>query len=175
MMTTVNLSLSFLKSVPRERDVISMHFGADSRGTYCLFKFRLKKGSDDVVIAPTTVAFHIRSAFRHAVTKLKYKDVRRRGSNPKPELPVIRAFLDNQPDIEPGDWDGQDRSRIAVGCEVRAFSDAVFLGFNVGDGTIYKVLRLAPPLSFYIVDTLAMMEREGALKDLLSSVNGQKH
>jgi len=135
----------------------------------------LRNGSDDIVIAPTTVAFRVRDSLSHAIKRLMYRDVRRRKDDPRPELPEIRVFRDNQPDIEPADWDGADRSRVAVGCEVRTYRDAVFLGFNVGDGQTYKVLRFSPQLSFYLVNTLVKMERDGALKDLLGGADGPKH
>jgi hypothetical protein len=159
---------SFLAALPRQRDVVSFRHGADAKGRYALLKFRLRDGAEEVIVLPPAVAFHVRDSARKSIETLRYRDVRRRVGDSRPEMPDIRRFLDGQPDLFPGDWDGKGNQRVAYACEVSAFSDALFLAFGIGDQklSIYKSLRLPPVLSFYLVAMISELERDRAIVDL---------
>jgi len=166
-MAGARVTKEMLARLPKSREVTSFNFGVNSGATWVLWKCILRDGSTDVVAMPPATAFHIASSVGRAIGALKFRDLRRRSGDPRPELPVIRAFLDRQPDIAQQDWDGADESRRAAECEVHAFPEAVFLAFNLASRPdIYKALAVPPPISFYLVDIVRQMERDRALIDI---------
>jgi hypothetical protein len=156
-----------LAELRRERDVVSYAPGLDERGRIFVVKFVLKNGRTDVVFLPPAVAFHVRNSIRDASRAHRYRDVRRRLGEPRPEPQIIRDFLDRQPVMAGDDWDalaGQ-APRIAKGCEVHAFKDAIILGFIVSDD-ILQVFRLHPAISFYLPEMVDEAEQTNMLIDL---------
>lgn len=158
-----------LAKLPRERDVISYSPGLDEKGRTAVFKFVLRTGLSDVVFLPPAVAFHIRRAIRAAHRRLGTRDVRRRGEQ-RPEPQIIRTFLEQQPAIGGDDWDAMagKTPRLAKGCEIHAFPDAIYLGFMISDD-IFQVFRLAPAISFYLPEMIDEAEQTGVLVDLGSA------
>jgi hypothetical protein len=168
---------SVLASLPKSREVISIHGGVDALKRFIMLKVLLRDRTTESVVIPIGIAFHISRSVGSAIGNIKYRDIRRRGGDARPKLPEIRTFLENQPDIEQRDWDETDKSKMAEGCEVRAFKDAVFLGFKLIASDIYKILAVPPSISFYLVDMIEQVKREAGLIDIATteSPSDQKH
>jgi hypothetical protein len=170
------LTPQMLAAFRRERDVVSYAPGLDETGRALVLKFVLKNGGAHVVFLPPLVAFHIRASIRDASRKHRYRDVRRRVGEARPEPQIIKDFLDGQPEICGDDWDalGGEVPRIAQGCEVHAFRDAVFLAFMVS-GDTFQVFRVHPAISFYLPEMIDEAEQTGVLIDLEKAVPPSRH
>jgi hypothetical protein len=155
-----------LAAIPKSREVIAMADAVEAGGRFYLLKFVLRNRTTEVVVMPPVVAFHISRSVGDAIGQLKYRDLRRRAGDSRPEFPAIRAALDNQPNVQQSDWDSAERSQIAIGCEVRAFPDGLFLGFNIDAAGSYRILAVPPTISFYLVDMIERARREGAMRDI---------
>jgi hypothetical protein len=156
-----------LKQLPRERDVVSFQLGMDNRGHMVLLKFVLKNGRSDVIFMPATQAVALAEMVEGAIRRTPYRDIRRRRNDPLPDETVISQFLELQPDFEASDWDAKAGSepRQIVGYEVHTYSDALFIGFQMG-AELYKVLRLDPAIVFYLAEMVRQAEKSGRMLDL---------
>ncbi len=166
----VRLPADIFAAIPRSRDVVSFHFGMDPRGHYLLLKFALANKAKELIYVPSSVAIALRKSLDGLFNAAKYQDVRRRAGDPLPDNEIIKSFLRNQPDIVDGDWDfkGSDISRAqAVAVEVQGFHDAVFVAFIIRENE-YKVLRLDPSISFYLIEMIREAEA-GGLIDLVAA------
>lgn len=157
----------FLAELPRERDVISFDIGIDTGGRCVIFKFVLKNGTEELMFLPPGIAFHVRDCLRDAIRRHRYRDIRRKAGDVKPEVQIVQAFRDRQPVFEENDWDAKagDTARSALGSEVHVYTNAVFLVFQITDD-MYRALRLHPALSYYLVEMVNKAEKEGGIVDL---------
>lgn len=134
--------------LPPERDVISYSDAVDKEGKVYLLKFVLRDDRQETIHIPPAVTFHIRRSIKRAIKRLKWLDPRNDISPQNPKYDVLSAFIQKQPDFEDSDWiDNADTEpNLAIGCEVHAYKDMLFLGFQVSELS-YKILKIDPCLS----------------------------
>jgi hypothetical protein len=119
-------------------------------------------GQAEVFLVAPAMAFFISKSINSAAKHLAWKDIRRRKGDPRPDSDLITAFLKKQPEIDQSDWEiaAGRTTPTPIGIEVLPFRDALFLAFQF-ESDIYKILRIAPTLSFYLVDMVRDAERDG--------------
>ena len=166
-MNNGRLPLEVFATLPKSREVVSIADSVDAARRLYLMKFLLRERIAEVVLVPPPVAFHISGSIGRAILDAKYEDVRRQSGDPRPQPPMIRTFLGSQPNVGQRDWDKAFSSQLVEGCEVRAFADALFLGFKVGP--IYTLLSVPAPISFCLVEMIERAKQRGVAMDLATT------
>lgn len=161
------LTREMIARLPQERTVSSYQMGCDFDGRFALLKVRFVSTQVETLIIPPAIAHFVAKGMRSAWSELNLTDVRRRRDDPREEEPVIRRYLDEQPDFVDADWEGikEPVPNVPIGVEVLADADALFLAWQLTDD-IYRLDRMPWPIVPYYVEGIREFETAGKLLDL---------